>query len=440
MSRLNVVGIQLKNVMGVEELTITPTGNIIQLTGGNGKGKSSILEGIKGALGISEHSSLIREGEKKAEIVLDLGDMLIKKTYTASGAKLDIQGKVMGTDSFSSLSKPANILKSLINPNSVDPIKLLSARPKELLDCVLEAIPMRVNGDRMADITGKVACVTEEHALAVIGNEAKDFTEKRRDANRDLKAARTTKEQLLSTIVTGTTTVEEIEEQIAEKLEQLEALKLTANRASRSTSRGFSSQIEVLDAENITVSDQILDLQLRKASIKEQRESIVREMDLKAEAAYDLVMQGEQGINLTIAYLREDVVRTAVTGNTRKQAEAWQGVELSRGLDANKYDAVLTALQAYKEELCQNLPIKGLAITDGMLSMNNIQFGMMNTAARVDLVIELAKLSAGKLGIIILDDAEHLDPETYALFLEKAAQTDLTFVVARVTKDELAIN
>lgn len=438
MSELNVVGIDLKNVLGIQELSIKPDGNIIEISGGNGQGKTSILEGVKAALGLSEHSSLIRNGEKKAEIVLDLGDMLIKKTYTASGAKVDVQGRVMGTDELTSLGKPAAILKNLINPNAVDPVRLLTARPKELLDHVLQAIPMKVSADRMSVITGRDYAQNDNHALAVIGAEVKDFTEKRRDTNRDLKSANTTIEQLEGTI-TDEADIDDLKDQITENNSAIDKLKTNAGRAARTAGREFKPKIAEKDELIQEIKDKILDLQCDLDDAENARTILVKEKELKEEAAFDREMAKEGEYLRANERLHEDISRAAVHNNTRTQVAKWREDALALGKQVNAHNKALTELQAYKEELCENLPMEGLELTDGMLSMNGIPFGQMNTAARVDLVIELAKLTSGKLGIVVLDNSENLDPETYALFLEKAAATDLTFVVARVTEGELNI-
>lgn len=117
---MNVVGIKLKNILGISECSIKPDGNIIEVSGKNGVGKTSLCEGVKDALNISEYSSLLRDGEEKGEVVLDLGDMLITKKHTEKGSTLNVKGRVAGTDSMSTISSPAKVLKSLINPDSVD--------------------------------------------------------------------------------------------------------------------------------------------------------------------------------------------------------------------------------------------------------------------------------------------------------------------------------
>lgn len=143
MSKLNVAGIKITNMLGIQELELQPDGNVIQVSGGNGKGKTSILESIKAALGVSTYSNLVRNGESVGEVVIDLNDLVISKKFKAGGTDaLTIKGRIANTDAMSNISSPAKVLKGLISPNSVDPLQLLMAKPRDLLDVVLNSMPM----------------------------------------------------------------------------------------------------------------------------------------------------------------------------------------------------------------------------------------------------------------------------------------------------------
>lgn len=63
----------------------------------------------------------------------------------------------------------------------------------------------------------------------------------------------------------------------------------------------------------------------------------------------------------------------------------------------------------------------------------------MNTAKRIKLVLKLAELSCGKLGVVVLDGAEALDKETYTEFLKAADKSGLQFICARVSDDDLEV-
>ena len=76
-----------KNVKGLHEVTVRPTGPVIEVCGENESGKSSLIDSImwaiKGARSIQ--SKPIRKGEDKAIIELDLGPVQIKRTFSDRG-------------------------------------------------------------------------------------------------------------------------------------------------------------------------------------------------------------------------------------------------------------------------------------------------------------------------------------------------------------------
>lgn len=443
---LKVAGIQIKNVLGVEELEITPEGNIIEVSGRNGQGKTSIMEAIKDAVGQSNYSNLLRNGEEKGEVVLDLGDMLLKKTYKQNGETLKLEGRVAGTDSMTNISRPASVIKGLINPNSIDPVRLLTSKPKDLLDAVLGALPMKVDSSRMMNILNTVYQATDEHALVTIGKVVKAITEERKLVNRDAKTAKTTREQLEATLPENVETTEELQAKISDNLNKIDSIKQNARKVARETRFKFAQQISEKSIEISTIAGEIEDLLEKVQELKDAQAELSSELrvleterDKESEAAMERELGKEDQYVQENVQLSEEISRIGIHENTQKQVREWIAKESEAVKTSNVYTEQLKNLQAYKEELCQDLPIKGLAITDGMLSMNGIPFQTLNTAARVDLVLELAKLSAGKLGLVILDNSECMDSETYKEFLNKASQTDLTFVVARVTDDELSI-
>ncbi|HSW40817.1 MAG TPA: hypothetical protein VLL97_15145, partial [Acidobacteriota bacterium] len=99
----------------------------------------------------------------------------------------------------------------------------------------------------------------------------------------------------------------------------------------------------------------------------------------------------------------------------------------------------LGQLEILKANLLETLPIQGLEIKDGDIHVGGIPFDRVNTAERVRLAIEVAKLRAGTLPLVCVDGLECLDPETFEAFKAEAMQSGLQFVVSRVTHGPLSI-
>ena len=434
MSKLKVAGISIKNILGLEELELTPTGSVIQISGGNGKGKTSALQAVKAALGISDYSSLVRNGAETGEVVIDLNDMVIKKKFKAGGTDtLTVQGKIAGTDAMSNISSPAKVLKGLFSPSSVDPLTLLAAKPKDILDAVLNASPMTVKGTNFDEIVGGRKINTDCHALIAIAEAQKVITEDRRDINRDLKNAQTTATQLQGTLPDELPDTAEVKSTIEDNNKAIESLQSESRKAGRTVRQKYTEDIQSLE-------DTIEELEEQLSQAKADKAVLVREQELEVEKAQEAVLAKGDSLYDENERLQQQLQSMAVFENTNKQIAGWNEQVKAAQLQSNKMTKALDDLQDLKKKLCENLPIEGLEIKGGMLCFNGVPFQTLNTAAKVKLVVKLAELSAGDLGLIVIDNSEALDLDTYKLFIEEANKTDLTFLVTRVTEGDLTIN
>ncbi len=447
MSKLNLVSISINNVLGIQEMEIKPNGNIVEISGRNGQGKTSIMEGIKDALGVSDYSQLLRNGESKGKTVLDLGDMVITKNYKPNGETTKLEAKVAGVDAMTSVSKPASVIKTLINPNSVDPVRLLTSKPKDLVDAVLGALPMTVTAKRMEDIFGSgLEYDIDEHALVVLSKQTARIMNERKLVNRDGKTFKTTADQLRATLPDNIPVTQELEDQINENLEKIEGIRGSARKAGREARAAFFEDITDTKDEIAELDNYIEDLEVKLNTAKlllaekgAKLEGLITAQTDASERATEAELDKADGYQNHNVELSNEISSLKVYENTSSQVRDYDSKIAEVTKKSNAMTNQLKQIDQYKSDLCQDLPIKGLEITDGKLSMDGIPFETMNTASRVDLVIELAKLSSGKLGLVILDNSEMLDSETYELFLEKASKTDLTFVVGRVKDHDLEV-
>ena len=96
----------------------------------------------------------------------------------------------------------------------------------------------------------------------------------------------------------------------------------------------------------------------------------------------------------------------------------------------------LNGLDKLKEGLMQDLPISGLEVRAGQLYLHSIPLVRWNESVRVKLAIDVAKLSTGDLGLIIVDGLEKLDSESFKAFTEYVQSDEsCQYVVSRVTDE-----
>src|SRR5437660_1486686 len=78
------------------EIVPDPDGNLVIVAGKNGQGKTSILDSITAALGGVNGKTTpkpIRDGEDRAEIVLETEDLIVTRKFTASGPTLLVKSR-----------------------------------------------------------------------------------------------------------------------------------------------------------------------------------------------------------------------------------------------------------------------------------------------------------------------------------------------------------
>src|SRR3990167_8393300 len=84
---MKILKLTAENVKKLRAVEITPTGELVEITGRNGAGKSSVLDAIWWALAGTKHIQAvpIRKGATKARIRLDLGELIVERRFTPAG-------------------------------------------------------------------------------------------------------------------------------------------------------------------------------------------------------------------------------------------------------------------------------------------------------------------------------------------------------------------
>jgi energy-coupling factor transporter ATP-binding protein EcfA2 len=128
---MKIINLKAENIKKLVAIDITPTGHVVKITGKNGQGKTSILDSIFWALGGTENiqAQPIRQGEKKARVELDLGDMIVTRTFTEGGSALTITNK-----EGLKFPSPQTMLDNLLGRLAFDPLEFMSMDPKKQLE------------------------------------------------------------------------------------------------------------------------------------------------------------------------------------------------------------------------------------------------------------------------------------------------------------------
>ena len=166
---MKIVSLTAENVKKLRAVQITPDGALVQITGKNGSGKSSVLDSIFYALagGKELPKKPIRNGEHAARIKLDLGELIVTRKFTEGGAStLTVEGATGAR-----FPSPQRMLDDLVGAISFDPLEFSRMEPRQQFDTLRRVVKLEVDID------------------ALNGQNATDF-EARTEVNRRVKALR----------------------------------------------------------------------------------------------------------------------------------------------------------------------------------------------------------------------------------------------------------
>lgn len=127
-SVLRIVYLQAENVKRLKAVRIRPDKTLVRIEGQNAAGKSSVLDAIAAALGGGKWNpdKPIREGTRKAKVLIDLDEIVVERRWTATGTYLGITSKSGAT-----LPSPQAVLDKLMGDLTFDPLGFIQMKPAD---------------------------------------------------------------------------------------------------------------------------------------------------------------------------------------------------------------------------------------------------------------------------------------------------------------------
>lgn len=422
---MKISHIRISNLLGIDSLEFD-AGQFTAVCGTNGQGKTSVLEAIKHTLRAGHDATILREGAEQGEAVLILDDgrtIAAKVTEAGTTRKItDAAGKAV--------AKPGTVLAQLTDLLSVNPVEFLTARPADRARALLEAMPLEADAAELSRITGiDVQPQPGKHALAVVDGVRQQVYDDRTGTNRAVREKEATINQLRAAMPAAPGGAEGDEA-------SHEAAIATAEAAHAATGAKIDAQLARYRAEHDAKMDELraaMDAEKQRFADVEARARGAREKAAETRAA--AVSPAREAL-AAIRANRDAAARRQATLATIATMEK-QLAELQH--DAERQSAALAAVDQYKLDLLSSLPIPGLEVRDGAIYRDGVAFDRLNTAQRVQIAVEVAKLRAGELGAICVDGLEALDSATWAEFKQAAIASGLQFFVTRVTDSAFQI-
>lgn len=395
---MKVLSLRAENVKCIKIAEITPTDNVVNISGKNGSGKTSVLDSIEWALGGTDaiQAKPIRDGETSARIRLDLGDVIVTRRFTEKGSTVTVESA-----DGARYPSPQAMLDKLYGAVSFDPLAFSRMKPRDQYEELrrisgvtldIESLDRDNDADyrkrtelnRFAKEKSAVAVgyvfdhepIVSPIDLAVIAAQMKAAS----DANAKLLAERNDRLRMIRQIASVRDEIASIEEQLESRRSELKS-KIDAQVAWKD----LGEEQDLQPFQEQIADGQSINAEFRR---RQERDAIVKQVT-EAEAQANLLTTAMRGREIQIA------------------------------------EAIASA----------KMPIEGISLGSGIVLFNGIPFDQASSGERLRTGVAIAMAGNPKLRVCLIRDASLLDDAGMKTVTDMANERDFQVWVESVSSD-----
>lgn len=396
---LRVVKLEVERFKRIRAVEITPDPNssTVTIAGRNAQGKSSVIDAIwaalSGAAAVKGTSTTrpIRDGENSARVTVDLGDIVVTRTWSGEKTALKVESK-----DGAKYSSPQRMLDEMVGRLSFDPLAFASLQAK----------------DQQSELLGLVELPFDP---AVLAGQRKSAFDERTDVGRTVKQL---KGQLDG--------FPEIGDDVPD-----EPVSVAALVAELDTARELEVSIEVANDEIATARNILAETD---RAISELRDKENRWLEKLQETEARLAALPDR-IDIEPIRSRIDNAETINAGVRRKQERQQVLDQLEDWRE--KQDALtarIAELDKTREDglAAAEFPVPGLGFDEDGVTLDGVPFAQASAAEQLRVSVAMAMALNPKVRIIRITDGSLLDSENLALIEEMAGANGFQVWIERV--------
>lgn len=392
----------VQNFKGVREISLSPSGSLVVIAGGNGAGKSSFIDAFVELFdpkGTRLTPKPIRDGEDEARaefVDTDLGVRIVRSWRKDDAGKLE----VFALDG-AKYSKPAEVVASLTGGLIFDPVAFLNLDEKKQRDALLAKVDLPIDLDELA-------------------REKAGAETRRLEAGREVRRLQGALSALTAP-APGQPTEEVSAVDVLTDLQEAQEHNADIQR-NGGLAIELGRRIEVIDREIARLEENLAEVRADREHAQRRAESA--QAAAVAEAPIDLAP-----IQARLAAVDETnrAVRAAqeYTRTAAQLASATADVEDAQldldDIEERKRRALVAA----------DFPVAGLSVDESGVTFDGIPFGQVNTAMRRRVAFAIATAGDPKLRLVIVKDGDLLDAGSLEFIQAIADQRGYTVLVER---------
>lgn len=387
---MKIISLTAENVKRLKAVHIEPDGTLQVVTGRNAQGKSSVLDAIWLALGggaaMRDTAKPVRDGEESASVTLDLGDLVVTRTWKKGATTLDVrnaEGAKFGS--------PQTMLDALVGRLSFDPLAFTKLSDREQVKALLELVDLDVDLDALAA-------------------ERERLYDARTEVGRQGKA--------LGDVPAIDDSLPKTEQSASELLAKIQ--------------RAHDHNREVEARRN-----QRTDMEARADAIARQIKALQEELeDVEAQVAeakaYLKANSGHDTTSLEADLANIEERNAAIRANNAAKERLKAKADLTQ--QYNKYTEQIEALDNKRDKALAKakFPVDGLGFTDEGVTYQGVPFSQASAAEQIKVSLAMAMALNPKLKVIRIMDGSLLDADSMKAIAKMAEASDYQVWVERV--------
>lgn len=407
---MKIISLQAENIKKLSAVQITPAGALVQITGPNGSGKTSVLDSIYWALAGSKGiaSQPVRKGEEKASIRLDLGEVVVTRRFAASGATtLSVEGAKGAR-----FSSPQKMLDDLLGSLTFDPLAFSRMEPKKQLEQLRSMVDIEVDIDAL-DAQNKA-----------------DY-DARTEVNREVKQLQA--QEAAIDVAPG---LPEDPIDISDLLVKMES------------AAEHNASIEQRKSRRVAVSNQIQALADSATAKQERIKELTYELEIAQKYIVDATaekaslqakLDAAEALPEPVdaATIREQIEAAQITNKALERVTEREGIRIQLEAVESKSAALSIAIEERTKQrqdaiAAAKMPVPGLSFGDGQVIYNNLPFDQASGAEQLRISVAIAMAMNPKLRVLRIKDGSLLDENGLKLIEEMAGAGDWQVWIERV--------
>lgn len=381
---MKIINLQVQNIKKLTAIDITPKDSLVQITGKNGAGKTSILDSIWWALEGAKNIQVtpINKNATSARIRIDLGELVVTRTFTSKGDGFTTKITVTNADGEKIPGGGQKILDGFLGALSFDPLAFTRMKPRDQFDALRKFVP-DVDFDEIERLN------QEDYAT-------------RTEVNRKGKEASAAATQLPDRLDEGEVYINQ-----SHLIQQMEdAGKHNADIEIRKNNRA------TMTARMNTCIGEANQLMKEAKEIKDKLDNAGKLKELVDISDIRRKIEGSKVVAKKMQDIQQRDLLVKTFNECTKESE-----EITKAMQARE-DKKQKAIAEAK------LPVEGITFGDGAILLNRVPFEQASDAEQLRAGLSIAMANNPKLRVIRIREGSLLDEDSENIIRDQAKKLD----------------